>query len=191
MHHTEIQSSLISSHFHLSFVAFHITAPEPNGFGAAKAMLNAVQDAGCSMNDVDYINTHATSTPLGDVAEINAIALALNQSPTAEQHPPILVSSTKGATGHLLGAAGALEAALTVKSISENTIPHTRNLEDVSEDITKVLSRPCHSTRSIRLVKDKPIKDGDFLPGRDLQVAMSNSFGFGGTNVSLLFGKVK
>ena len=164
MHHTEIQSSLISSHFYLSFVAFHITAPEPNGFGAAKAMLNAVQDAGCSMNDVDYINTHAASTPLGDVAEINSIALALNQSPTAEQHPPILVSSTKGATGHLLGAAGALEAALTVKSISENTIPHTRNLEDVSEDITKVLSRPCHSARSIRLVKDKPIKDGDFVP---------------------------
>ena len=139
------------------------------------------------MNDADYINTHATSTPLGDVAEINAIALALNQSPTAEQHPTLLVSSTKGATGHLLGAAGALEAALTVKSISENTIPHTRNLEDVSEDITKVLSRPCQSTRSIRLVKDKPIKDEDF----HTNLAMSNSFGFGGTNVSLLFGKVK
>ena len=169
--------------------AFHITAPEPTGRGAARAMLNAVDDAGISMNeDVEYINTHATSTPVGDVAEINAIRLALSRTNHYEKNkplPPLLVSSTKGATGHLLGAAGAIEAALAVMTVSQNSVPHTRNLDDISDDIQHALkSKDEKIQRSIHLVQHKPIS-------QTITSAMSNSFGFGGTNVSLLFGKVK
>ena len=151
-------------------------------------MVNAVEDAGCSMNDVDYINTHATSTPLGDVAEINAIRLALK--PDKEQYPPLLVSSTKGACGHMLGAAGAIEAALTCLSVSNDIVPHTRNLEEVSEDITQAMKPslptatgqvPKHQ-RTIHLVQHAPIP-------QKVNTAISNSFAFGGTNVSLVFGK--
>ncbi|KAL7528384.1 hypothetical protein ACHAXR_002413 [Thalassiosira sp. AJA248-18] len=172
--------------------AFHITAPEPTGKGAARAMLQAVDDAGCiSMNDVDYINTHATSTPIGDVAEINAIRLALSRSKVTneEKSPlsPLLVSSTKGATGHLLGAAGAIEAALTAVAVSKNIVPHTRNLDEISDDIAQALNSNDSSAkpeRSIHLVQHEPIS-------QSINYAISNSFGFGGTNVSLLFGKIK
>jgi len=171
--------------------AFHITAPEPTGKGAARAMLQAVKDGGGSMNDVDYINSHATSTPIGDVAEMNAVRLALSCTQHIDEdkeRSPLLVSSTKGATGHLLGAAGAIEAALTVMAVSENTAPHTRNLGEVSEDISQALrsneASPSKIERSIHLVQQEPIL-------QTINSAMSNSFGFGGTNVSLLFGKVK
>ena len=173
--------------------AFHITAPEPSGKGAARSMLHAVNDAGMNMNDVDYVNSHATSTPIGDVAEMNAVRLALSQTKNVHADGndvtalPLLVSSTKGATGHLLGAAGAIEAALTVKAVSENTAPHTRNLEDVSEDISNVLQpndiEDEKSQRSIHLVQKEPLS-------QPIKAAISNSFGFGGTNVSILFGKV-
>jgi len=99
--------------------AFHITAPEPTGKGAARAMIRAVDDAegSVSMNDVDYINDHSTFTPIGDVVEINEIRLALSQTRHASDEDstsPLLVSSTKGARGHLLDVAGAIEAALTI-----------------------------------------------------------------------------
>jgi 3-oxoacyl-[acyl-carrier-protein] synthase II len=171
--------------------AFHITAPEPTGGGAARAMLRAVDDAGIgSMDYVDYVNTHATSTPIGDVAEINAIRLALSRTTSRSDDDdvpsPLLVSSTKGATGHLLGAAGALEAALTAQTVSENFVPHTRNLDVISNDIAQALEpggrKRGGSGRSIHLVKHEPIS-------QPINVAMSNSFGFGGTNVSLIFGK--
>jgi 3-oxoacyl-[acyl-carrier-protein] synthase II len=172
--------------------AFHITAPEPTGAGAARAMLRAVDDAGIGgMDRVDYVNTHATSTPIGDVAEINAIRLALSRTTGENDNDddmplPLLVSSTKGATGHLLGAAGALEAALTVQTVSKNSVPHTRNLDVISDDIAQLLESGGQelegSGRLIHLVKYEPIS-------RPINVAMSNSFGFGGTNVSLLFGK--
>jgi 3-oxoacyl-[acyl-carrier-protein] synthase II len=175
--------------------AFHITAPEPTGGGAARAMLRAVDDAGIGgMDDVDYVNAHATSTPMGDVAEINAIRLALSRTAASGYEdgmppppPPLLVSSTKGATAHCLGAAGALEAALTVRAVSEDTIPHTRNLDVISDDITLALGQSTDDPtmpprRSIHLVQHGPVY-------RTVNFAMSNSFGFGGTNVSLLFGK--
>ncbi|KAL3809270.1 hypothetical protein ACHAXA_009968 [Cyclostephanos tholiformis] len=171
--------------------AFHITAPEPTGGGAARAMLRAVDDAGIgSMDYVDYVNTHATSTPIGDVAEINAIRLALSRATSRNEDDdtpsPLLVSSTKGATGHLLGAAGTLEAALTVQAVSKNSVPHTRNLDVISDDIAQALEPGGRERgrldRSIHLVKYEPIS-------QTINVAMSNSFGFGGTNVSLLFGK--
>jgi 3-oxoacyl-[acyl-carrier-protein] synthase II len=177
--------------------AFHITAPEPTGKGAARAMLQAVEDAGLSMNCVDYINTHATSTPMGDVAEINAIRLALDRTHIDEEgnasSSPLLVSSTKGATGHLLGAAGAIEAALTVMAVSKDTAPHTRNLEEISDDVKQALERftddddattTTTTHRSIHLVQHEPLS-------QTIDAAISNSFGFGGTNVSLLFGKAQ
>ena len=170
--------------------AFHITAPEPTGEGAARAMQHALEDAGncMSMDDVDYVNAHATSTPMGDVAEINAIRTALSRTTSETKHvTPLLVSSTKGATGHLLGAAGSLEAALTIRAVSEDRVPHTRNLDAISEDIVKALGQTTDDAlprRSIQLVQHEPIT-------QSVNVAMSNSFGFGGTNVSLLFGKSK
>lgn len=180
--------------------AYHITAPEPTGKGAARAMLQAVEDAERSMNYVDYINTHATSTPMGDVAEINAIRLALDRTHIDEEgnvsSSPLLVSSTKGATGHLLGAAGAIEAALTVMAVSKDTAPHTRNLEEISDDVKQALERftdddddddattTTTTHRSIHLVQHAPIS-------QTINAAISNSFGFGGTNVSLLFGKAQ
>jgi len=174
--------------------AFHITAPEPTGKGAARAMLNSVEDGEISLNDVDYVNAHSTSTPIGDVAEMNAIRLALSRTKYENDEiplEPLLVSSTKGATGHLLGAAGAIEAALTVMSLSENTVPHTRNLDDISKDIARALKPtdskpygPVGAHRSIHLIQHKPVS-------RTINTAISNSFGFGGTNVSLLFARAK
>lgn len=171
--------------------AFHITAPEPTGEGAARAMHHALEDSGngISMDDVDYVNAHATSTPMGDVAEINAIRMALSRTASGgtKHVTPLLVSSTKGATGHLLGAAGSLEAALTVRAVLEDRVPHTRNLDAISEDIVKALGPTIDdatSRRSIQLVQHEPIT-------QTIKIAMSNSFGFGGTNVSLLFRKVK
>lgn len=170
--------------------AFHITAPEPTGEGAARAMLNALEDAGngISMDDVDYVNAHATSTPMGDVTEINAIRMALSRTTSGTKHvTPLLVSSTKGATGHLLGSAGSLEAALTVRAVLEDRVPHTRNLNAISEDIIEALgptTDDATSRRAIQLVQHEPI-------AQTINVAMSNSFGFGGTNVSLLFRKAK
>lgn len=169
--------------------SFHITAPEPTGKGAAEAMLRAVADAGSNMNDVDYINAHATSTPIGDVAEMNAIRLALSQSKLAKNDStvsPLLVSSTKGATGHLLGAAGAIEAAISAMSVFADTAPHTRNLERISEDVFQAMQTDDSSTsvRPIHLVQIEPTR-------QQINAAISNSFGFGGTNVSILFGKVR
>jgi 3-oxoacyl-[acyl-carrier-protein] synthase II len=158
---------------------FHITSPEPESRGAARAMRNAVLDANIDMHDVDYINAHATSTPVGDVAEIRAIQLALSQSSAAasDTTKPLLVSSTKGAMGHLLGASGAIEAAVTTLAVANQVVPHTHNLNVVSEDIAQVVSG-----QNIRLVQHEPISQG-------VDVAMSNSFGFGGTNVSLVFAR--
>lgn len=162
--------------------AHHVTAPEPTGDGAARAMLRAVEGRG--MGAVDYVNAHATSTPRGDLAEVQGLRLALARTPPPEGAPaPLLVSSTKGATGHLLGAAGAVEAALTVMAVSENTAPHTRNLEEVSRDIAPALRTEDTTQRAIHLVRDKP-------KSQVINAALSNSFGFGGTNVSLFFGKV-
>ncbi|KAL3783166.1 hypothetical protein HJC23_001516 [Cyclotella cryptica] len=181
---------------------FHITAPEPMGEGAARAMRNAIKDAALDSEDgistsngtqVDYINAHATSTPVGDVAEIRAIRQALSQSESLTDKP-LLVSSTKGATGHLLGAAGAIEAAITVLAVSNQVAPHTRNLHVISDDIMQaitdercpVVDDSMHLTspeRAIHLVQHEPLYE-------EVNLAMSNSFGFGGTNVSLLFAKV-
>jgi 3-oxoacyl-[acyl-carrier-protein] synthase II len=162
---------------------YHITAPEPEGKGAARAMLNAVSDASIDMNHVDYINAHATSTPVGDVAEIRAIQLALSKHEMSNAANPLLVSSTKGAVGHLLGASGAIEAVITVLCVQNQVAPHTQNLTVISEDILQVISeKNDYTNKAIHLVQHKPLH-------QDIQFAMSNSFGFGGTNASLLFAR--
>ena len=171
---------------------YHITAPEPDGKGAARAMLNATSDAGVDFHNVDYINAHATSTPVGDLAEMKAIRLALDQSSMAiNTTQPLYVSSTKGAMGHLLGASGAIEAAMAVSSVANQLIPHTHNLDNISDDIKQILSDKgdtnCNTTKSkrqIHLVQHKPMAE-------NMNFAMSNSFGFGGTNVSLLISRYK
>ena len=151
--------------------AHHVTAPDPEGRGAERAMRMALQRAGISPSAVDYVNAHSTSTPLGDEIEAKAIDRALIRDEIiSKRETNLYVSSTKGATGHLLGAAGAIEALFTAKSIVEGIIPPTANLEDV-----------CDPNVGFEYV----------VPGKphtsNIDVAMSNSFGFGGTNAALVF----
>lgn len=153
------------SGYGLSGDGHHITAPEPNGNGAYDCMKGALSVAGLQGPEIDYVNAHATSTPMGDTIESNAIARAL-EKPAGE----INVSSTKGATGHLLGGAGSLEAAFTVMAIHSQTMPPSLNLETPGEGME------CNYVREATEGK--------------ITHAMSNSFGFGGTNASLVFSKV-
>jgi 3-oxoacyl-[acyl-carrier-protein] synthase II len=153
--------------------AHHVTAPDPCGRGAALAMERALRHAGVGPADVGYVNAHATSTPVGDEIEAAAIARVLGGGSDGRRPSPVMVSSTKGAVGHLLGAAGAVEAAFTVAALQHQVIPPTRNLETVPDDGLR------HVTETLALSCDQP-----------LEVAMSNSFGFGGTNASLVFKRI-
>jgi len=149
--------------FGMSDDAFHITAPPESGEGAARSMTNAIRDAGLGANDIDYINAHGTSTLVGDLAEVSAV-----KSVFADHAYTLAVSSTKSMTGHLLGAAGAVEAIFSVLAIREGVLPPTINLDDPDDGC-----------------------DLDFVAGKsrkaDVRVALSNSFGFGGTNGTLIF----
>jgi 3-oxoacyl-[acyl-carrier-protein] synthase II len=149
--------------FGMSGDAHHITAPPEDGEGARLAMSNAIRDAGIALSDVDYINAHATSTGLGDLAETVAIKRTLG-----EHAKKVAVSSTKSMTGHLLGAAGVVEAIFSILAIRDGILPPTINLENPDEGC-----------------------DLDYVPGvarkARVRVALSNSFGFGGTNGSLVF----
>jgi len=149
--------------FGMSADAFHMTAPPDDGEGAARCMRIAVNDAGLDPQDVDYINAHGTSTPLGDLAE----TIAMKTTFGAHAHK-LAVSSTKSMTGHLLGAAGGIEAIFTLLSIKNGIIPPTINLENPGEGC-----------------------DLDYVPNTaremDVDIAISNSFGFGGTNGTLVF----
>ncbi|KAL1490923.1 hypothetical protein ABEB36_011595 [Hypothenemus hampei] len=149
----------------LSGDAAHLTAPSPDGIGAFLAMARAIDNAKIDVKDVSYVNAHATSTPLGDAIEIKAIKKLFGQHVN-----DIAVSSTKGAHGHLLGAAGNLEAAFTIKAIEEGLIPPTINLEQ-SED-TEINFVPIRSQK---------------WPARERRIALKNAFGFGGTNASICF----
>ncbi|TQM62834.1 beta-ketoacyl-ACP synthase II [Humibacillus xanthopallidus] len=147
----------------MSADAHHITAPEPNGSGASRAMLYAVERADLAPTDILHINAHATSTPVGDVAEYNAIKRAFG-----EHTDNMSVTATKSMTGHLLGAAGALEAVITVLSVYHRTVPATINLDEQDPEIP------------LNVVKGEHQK----LPDGDI-AALNNSFGFGGHNVAL------
>jgi len=160
---------------------YHITSPDPQGRGAKRAMSIAIANAGLDVNQVDYVNAHATSTPMGDEIESAAIndTIMLNASSISSnscREYDLYVSSTKGATGHLLGAAGATEAAFTVMSLIEGSIPATRNLEELDDkDADNIQFQHVQEESSLHFTD------------RQLKVAMSNSFGFGGTNASLVF----
>ena len=143
--------------------AYHISAPSPDGEGAYRVMSKAVRDAGLQPSDIDYINAHGTSTPVGDQIETAAVKRAFG-----EHAYKLCVSSTKSMTGHLLGGAGGLEAGLTVLALRDQIAPPTINLDHPSEDCD--LDYVPHTARPMKI-----------------EYALSNSFGFGGTNGSLVF----
>jgi len=150
----------------LSGDAYHMTAPHPEGLGAKNCMREAILDAGLKPEDIDHINTHGTSTPVGDVAEPKAIMSLFGDHATK-----ILVNSTKSMTGHLHGAAGAIEAASCVMAVKEGIIPPTINHFDDDPDIPK-----------LNFVFNKAVK-------KNITYALSNTFGFGGHNASIIFKK--
>ena len=143
--------------------AYHITTPSAGGEGAARCMVNALRDAGVNVDQVDYINAHGTSTPAGDIGETQAMKAALG-----EHAYNVAISSTKSMIGHMLGAAGGIEAVITALSIKNQIAPATINLDN-----------------------QDPECDLDYVPNTarnmKIEIAMSNSFGFGGTNGSLVF----
>lgn len=150
----------------LSGDAHHITAPASDGDGGFRAMSAAMKDAGMTPQDIDYVNAHGTSTPLGDVIEAGAVKRLFEGSLDT-----MSMSSTKSATGHLLGAAGAIEAIFAILATAHDEVPPTINLEDPADEVA-----------GLDLVPNKPKK-------KTVKNAMSNSFGFGGTNASLVVGK--
>ena len=145
--------------------AYHITAPAEDGRGAYNAMINALNDFKENPTLIDYINAHGTSTPLGDVIEAKAIAEIFKENKS------LSISSTKSMTGHLLGAAGAIEAIFCLLSMRDSIIPPTINLEDPDNEYNLDLTPNNSKTKEVNY-------------------SMSNSFGFGGTNVSLIFKKI-
>ena len=147
--------------------AYHITAPAEDGDGGFRAMQAALKRAGLLPADIDYVNAHGTSTPLGDLIEAGAVRRLLGDAVGS-----VSMSSTKSATGHLLGAAGAIEAIYSVKAVQTGEVPPTLNLEDPEDAVADFDLVPLKSRK------------------REVRNAMSNSFGFGGTNASLIIGQV-
>ena len=147
--------------------AYHMTAPHPEGLGASAVMKGALNDAQMNENDIDYINVHGTSTPLGDVAELKAI-----QSVFHPANSEVAISSTKSMTGHLLGAAGAIEAIAGILAIQNNFIPPTINVETIDPEINKNLNLIVNSAKE-----------------QSINAVLSNTFGFGGHNASVIFAK--
>jgi 3-oxoacyl-[acyl-carrier-protein] synthase II len=149
--------------------AYHLTAPHPEGIGVERVMLNCLNDAGITADQVDAINTHGTSTPLGDVAELKAISRVFG----AHAHK-ININSTKSMTGHLLGAAGAIEAIASILAMQHSMVPPTINHTTVDENIDPALNLTLNTAQE-----------------REVNVAMSNTFGFGGHNACILFRKIE
>ncbi len=153
----------------LSADAYHMTAPHPDGLGAKLVMIDALKDAGLNNTEVDYINVHGTSTPLGDIAETKAI-----KDVFGDQAYKMNISSTKSMTGHLLGGAGAVEAIASILAIKESFIPPTINHFTDDPDIDPKLNLTFNEGQE-----------------RDVNIAISNTFGFGGHNTSVVFKKFK
>jgi 3-oxoacyl-[acyl-carrier-protein] synthase II len=150
----------------LSGDAYHITAPSEDGDGGFRCMQMAVKRAGIAPSDIDYINAHGTSTPLGDEIELGSVTRMLGDAASN-----VVMSSTKSAIGHLLGAAGSVEAIFSLLAMRDGIAPPTINLDNPSVETP------------VNLAPHKPVK-------KEINVALSNSFGFGGTNASLIFRKV-
>ena len=153
----------------LSGDAYHMTAPHPEGLGAILAMKMALEDAGMTINDIDHINTHGTSTPVGDIPELMAIGKLFG-----EQAYKISINSTKSMTGHLLGAAGAVEAIASIMAITHDLVPPTINHFTDDPEIDPKLDLTFNKAKA-----------------RELNVVITNTFGFGGHNASLIFKKYK
>jgi 3-oxoacyl-[acyl-carrier-protein] synthase II len=147
--------------------AYHITAPHPEGRGATNVMRAAIEDAEINPQEVDYINVHGTATPLGDIAETKAI-----KNVFGEHAYSMNISSTKSMTGHLLGAAGAIEAIASIKAINTNIIPPTINLKNLDPEIDPKLNLTSNKSQE-----------------REVNIALCNTFGFGGHNTSAIFKK--
>ena len=148
--------------------AYHFTAPHPEGKGAIKAMRDALKDAGITADEIDYVNVHGTSTPAGDLPELKAVAAVLG-----DHVYDVNISSTKSMTGHLLGAAGAVEALACIFAITHGVVPPTINCENLDPEIDSKLN----------LTLNTPQK-------RDVKCALSNTFGFGGHNSTVIFRKL-
>jgi len=153
----------------LSADAYHLTAPHPEGIGAKLVMKRALEDAGFTPSDIDYINVHGTSTPLGDISETIAIKEVFG-----EEAYNLNISATKSMTGHLLGAAGAVEAIAAIMSINHNIVPPTINLENPDPEIDTKLNLTPNKAQQ-----------------RTVNCAFSNTFGFGGHNSSVIFKKLR
>jgi 3-oxoacyl-[acyl-carrier-protein] synthase II len=143
---------------------YDLVAPHPEGEGAARAISAAIRDAGLTAADIGHVNAHATSTPVGDTAEAAAIRSALGEH--------VMVSATKSQTGHLLGAAGALESVFTILALREQIVPATANLENPDDDA---------AVQALDIVRDEPRRT------TNLRAAVNDSFGFGGHNIALVF----
>jgi len=152
----------------MSADAYHLTAPHPDGLGANNVMKNALKDAGLKPEDVDYVNVHGTSTPLGDIAELKAV-----KSVFGEHAYNLNISSTKSMTGHLLGAAGVIESIACIMAIKDGVVPPTINHVNADENIDQKLN----------LTLNKAQK-------REINCALNNTFGFGGHNASVIFKKI-
>ncbi len=148
--------------------AYHMTATHPEGLGASKAMTLAMAEAGITPNDIDYLNTHATSTPVGDISEVKALLNVFGNAPKN-----LAISATKSMTGHLLGAAGAIESILCIKAINNGIIPPTINLENMDPEV------PAGFNIVAGQAAEKPVN-----------IAMNNTFGFGGHNSIVIFRKI-
>lgn len=149
--------------------AHHITAPHPEGIGAANVMRFALEEAGLSTSEIDYINVHGTSTPLGDIAETKAIKTVFGKDAY-----DLNIGSTKSMTGHLLGAAGAIEAIACIKAVETDIVPPTINFETEDPEIDYKLNFTFHKAQK-----------------REVRAALSNTFGFGGHNTSIIFSKLR
>jgi 3-oxoacyl-[acyl-carrier-protein] synthase II len=147
--------------------AYHMTAPHPEGIGARNTMLSAIEDAEINASEIDYVNVHGTSTPLGDVAEVKAI-----QAVFGEHAYNLNISSTKSMTGHLLGAAGAIEAIACVMAVKNDIIPPTINHFNDDPELDSKLNFTFNKAQK-----------------RIVNVALSNTFGFGGHNTSIIVKK--
>ena len=152
----------------LSSDAYHMTAPHPDGIGVVQVMKNCLKDAGLKPEDVDAINTHGTSTPLGDVAELKAISEVFG-----DHAPNININSTKSMTGHLLGAAGAIEAIASILAMQHSLVPPTINHTTVDPEIDPSLNLTLNKAQE-----------------REVNIAISNTFGFGGHNACVVFKKI-
>ena len=153
----------------MSADAYHITATHPEGLGAILAMRSALEDAGMTTADIDYINVHGTSTPVGDVSEVKAIIELFG-----EDAYKLNISSTKSMTGHLLGATGALEAMFSVKAVQEDVVPPTINHDPEDQDP--------EIDYNLNFTFDR-------AQNRPVRAALSNSFGFGGHNATVIVKK--